>query len=138
MLTIPATGGSTDDPDVHDIPGRRKPGLAALELEEVELLGHTFATAPTSIEAACGEGPGLTIDGTAVPTSASARRDALFGLSDVHGEACGRFTFRQGQTHEVEVDTCVAFGARSVPSSALTRAPAAPAAPGPRGRRREA
>ncbi|KGN42884.1 alpha-(1-_3)-arabinofuranosyltransferase domain-containing protein [Knoellia aerolata] len=114
VVSIPPTTGRRLTLTFTHIPGPRKPGLGALELEEVELLGHTFATAPTSIDAACGEGPRLTIDGTAVPTSASARRDALFGLSDVTWRACGPVEVSDLPRHRIEVEPWEGMSARSL------------------------
>ncbi|MFW5471560.1 alpha-(1-_3)-arabinofuranosyltransferase domain-containing protein [Knoellia sp. CPCC 206435] len=114
VLSIPPTTGRTLTLTFTHIPGPRKPGLGALELEELELVGQPFAPAPPRLEAPCGEGPRLTVDGVSVPTSATASRDALFGLSDITWRACGSVEVSASPRHRVVLEPWQGMGARSV------------------------
>lgn len=114
VLSIPPTTGRTLTLTFTQVPGPRKPGLGALELEELELLGQSFATAPAGVEAPCGEGPRLTVDGVSVPTAATASRDALFGLSDVTWRACGPVGVSAAPRHRVVLEPWLGMSARSL------------------------
>jgi arabinofuranan 3-O-arabinosyltransferase len=114
VLSIPPTTGRTLTLTFTHIPGPRKPGVGALELEELELIGQPFAPGPASLEAPCGAGPKLTVDGVSVPTSATAGRDALFGLSDVTWRACGRVDVSASPRHRVVLEPWEGMAARSL------------------------
>ncbi|WP_404382447.1 alpha-(1-_3)-arabinofuranosyltransferase [Knoellia locipacati] len=114
VLSIPPTTGRTLTLTFTHVPGPRKPGLGALELEELEPLGQAFPAAPVSIEAPCGEGPALSLDGRTVPTSASARRDALLGLSDITWRACAPVDVSALPTHRFVLEPWADMSPRSL------------------------
>jgi arabinofuranan 3-O-arabinosyltransferase len=103
VLTIPATTGRKLTLTFLGVPGKSRAGIAALELEEVELIGHPFAPPPTQLQAPCGSGPSVTVDGQSVPTTVSGPRSALFGLDDFSWRSCRPVTLTDAESHRVTV-----------------------------------
>ena len=130
VLSIPPTTGRTLTLTFTPVPGRGKPGPAALELEELELLGTPFRAAPVRVEAPCGDGPRLVIDGTEVPTSASADRGALFGLSQITWRACDSVEVADLPHHRVVLEPWRGMSPRSL---VLSHTDAQPDVPQPSG-----
>lgn len=103
VLTIPPTTGRRITLTFVSVPGENRAGLGALELEEVELIGHPFALPAAELRGPCGSGPPVTVDGRSVPTTAAGSREALFGLADVTWQSCGPVTFTEADVHRVTV-----------------------------------
>lgn len=115
VVEIPPTTGTSLGLTFVRVPTTDEDALpnAALELEAVDLAGTTFRAPRGVIEASCGTGPRLVVDGTEVPTRASVSRDQLFGLGAGTWSACEPVRFDGGQQHEVEVGTWQGLTARS-------------------------
>ena len=89
LIRVPPTLARTITLTFVSVPGRGRPGLGALELEEVELVGHSFARPAVEKRGACGEGPRVTVEGRPVATRASGPREAVFGIGEFTWQACG-------------------------------------------------
>ena len=115
VVEIPPTTGTSLRLTFVRVPTTDEDALpnAALELEAVDLADTTFRAPRDVIEAACGSGPRLLVDGTLVPTRASLTRDELFGLGSGTWSACEPVQFDGGDRHEVEVGTWQGMAARS-------------------------
>lgn len=115
VVEIPPTAGSTLRLAFVRVPGAERAALsnAALELEAVDLAGVSFAAPQDRVDAPCGEGPRLVVDGREVPTRASVTRDELFGLGSGSWTACEPVVFGSGDTHQVEVGTWLGLTAGS-------------------------
>ncbi|EAP99242.1 hypothetical protein JNB_03700 [Janibacter sp. HTCC2649] len=105
VVTIPPTTGRRITLTFIHVPGNGRPGLGALELENLVIAGRDFAPPGQELAGECGSGPTLTVDGRAVPTSARGPRSALFGLGEFSWQACGTFTLTDAETHRVVLDT---------------------------------
>jgi len=115
VVQIPPTTGSTLALTFVRVPTADNDALpnAALELEALDLGGISFRAPRSAVEATCGSGPRLVVDGTEVPTRASVTRDQLFGLGRGTWSACEPVRFDAGDRHEVEVGTWQGLTARS-------------------------
>ncbi len=67
---------------------QRSVAAAGLELAELEVIGAELPRPAAETTWPCGSGPPLSIDGVAVPTSATGPRTALWGEGAVRWEAC--------------------------------------------------
>ncbi|HET7763247.1 MAG TPA: alpha-(1-_3)-arabinofuranosyltransferase family protein [Phycicoccus sp.] len=106
----------------------RTAAAAALELEEVQVLGADLPRPPRTVELPCGEGPRLVVDGRQLRTSASGPRSALWGDGALRWRACGPVTLGAGG-HELRLDAVSGWRPRTV---VLTRADSSPSnVPGP-------
>lgn len=103
VLTIPPTTGRRITLTFVAVPGKGRPGLGSLELEEVELSGRPFDPPADQFSGACGSGPRVTVDGRVVATSAKGTRAALFGLEKFTWEACEPVTLSNASTHRIEL-----------------------------------
>jgi arabinofuranan 3-O-arabinosyltransferase len=104
VLTLPSTKGRRITLSFVSVPGRGRPGLGGLELEEVEIVGSTFDLPVQELRGDCGSGPRVTMDGRAVPTSAAGPRSALFGLGEFTWQACGTVSAEGSDTTKITVD----------------------------------
>ncbi|WP_156969664.1 alpha-(1-_3)-arabinofuranosyltransferase domain-containing protein [Knoellia subterranea] len=102
VVTFPAMTGRRITVTFVNVPGPGRPGLASLELEEIELLGHPFQQ-PAAEVAACGSGPQVTVDGRTVRTSATATHEGLLGLADITWSACEPVELDSRESHRIEV-----------------------------------
>ncbi|GGB67601.1 hypothetical protein N798_14550 [Knoellia flava TL1] len=128
VVEIPPTTGTSLRLTFVRVPTTDEDALpnAALELEAVDLAGTTFRAPRDVVEAACGSGPRLVVDGTEVPTRASLTRDELFGLGSGTWRACRPVRFDGGERHEVEVGAWQGMTPRSaVLRSGTSAAPSA-------------
>lgn len=87
-VTIPATAGSVLEVELLPVPGDDAPPLAALEIEEVRIGGVDLSAPTDRVEAGCGEGPEVTVNGQTIPTRATATRDGWLGLAPVTWQGC--------------------------------------------------
>lgn len=115
VVEIPPTTGSALALTFVRVPNTDDDSLpnAALELEAVDLAGTTLRAPRDVLEAACGSGPRLVVDGTEVPTRATVTRGQLFGLGSGTWRACEPVRFGGGDRHEVEVGAWEGLTARS-------------------------
>lgn len=88
VLTLPPTTGEVLRLQFLPLPGSGAAGVAGMELEEVELPGVSIGPPPDTLDAPCGQGPPVTVNGERVPTSVQAERDGWLGLVPVRWEAC--------------------------------------------------
>lgn len=107
VVEIPPTTGSRLELAFVRVPGAERAALsnAALELEAIDLADVTFAPPEQRVDAPCGTGPRLVVDGRAVPTKASLSRDQLLGQGTGSWSACEPVSFGPGESHRVEVGT---------------------------------
>lgn len=111
VITVPPTRAREISVTFVRVPGRERPGMASLELEELELVGAPFAPPPTELRVPCGQGPVVTVDGTPVPTTVSGPRDALFGLGAFEWRACEQVTLTGASpSHRITVDPWEGLG----------------------------
>ncbi|MFW5474261.1 alpha-(1-_3)-arabinofuranosyltransferase domain-containing protein [Knoellia sp. CPCC 206450] len=115
VVEIPPTTGTSLRLTFVRVPTTDDDALpnAALELEAVDLAGTTFRAPRDAVEATCGSGPRLVVDGREVPTRASVTRDQLFGLGAGTWSACEPVRFDDRRRHAVEVGAWQGLTARS-------------------------
>ena len=104
VLRVPPTSGRRITLTFVSVPGRGRPGLGALELEEVELVGRSFEPPLSELRGPCGSGPRVTVDGRTVPTSAEGPRSALFGIGEFTWRACETVPTSRADATRVTVD----------------------------------
>ena len=129
VVQIPPTSGARLRLEFVRVPGENAASApnAALELEALDIGGFTPARPSDRVQAACGQGPTVTVDGRSVRTSASITRDQLFGVGSGSWSACGPVEFSSGDAHSVSVGTWQGFTARSaVLTRDQTKQPAVP------------
>ncbi|WP_353953651.1 alpha-(1-_3)-arabinofuranosyltransferase family protein [Knoellia sp. S7-12] len=114
LVTIPPTVGRKLTLTFISVPGRNRPGIGSLELEELEIFGRDFAPPPQELRGACGSGPDLVVDGRQVPTSADGPRSAVFGVGEFTWKACGSVDVRDAPRHRVSLEPWRGLAPRSV------------------------
>jgi len=102
-LAVRADDVSTVAVTVLPPPGRDRAAAAALELEEVGLVGSDLPHPAARVTRPCGEGPSLEVDGTPVATRLDGPRSALWGEGDLVWTACAPVALGAGPTHAVVV-----------------------------------
>lgn len=102
-LAVSGAGVRTVRVTVLPLPGRQRTAAAALEVEQVDLVGAELEPAPARITRACGDGPVVAVDGTAVRTRLDGPRSALWGEGELRWTACEPVTLRTGSAHDVVV-----------------------------------
>lgn len=105
IVTIPATAGRQLRLEIVSVPGANSSPAAALELEAVQIAGHEFTPPAEHVQAPCGQGPALVVDGKDVPTRASVKRDAIFGVGSATWTACAPVELNDTRVHRVAVSS---------------------------------
>ncbi|KRE41314.1 alpha-(1-_3)-arabinofuranosyltransferase domain-containing protein [Knoellia sp. Soil729] len=113
VLSLPPRTGRHISITFVSVPGRGRPGVGALELEELEIVGHPFAPPVDTVSSGCGEGPRVTVDGQFVPTAAEGRRDALFGIGAFTWRTCEPVRVAAASSHTLTVDSWRGLAPRS-------------------------
>ena len=102
-LDVQGDDVSTVAVTVLPLPGRQRTQAAALELAEIDIVGADLPRPPAEVTRPCGRGPGLTVDGTTVPTRLDGPRSALWGEGHLAWTACAPVLLDAGPTHDVVV-----------------------------------
>lgn len=129
VLTIPPTTGRKLTLTFVGVPGEDRPGIGALELEELQIYGHDFRRPSQELNGACGEGPELTVDGRHIPTSAKGTRSAVFGLGEFTWQACEPIEINHAPSHHVSLEPWRGVSPRSVVMAPVQARPEATSEP---------
>lgn len=113
VVTIPPTTGDELRLTFSSPPRERGEltTFAAMEITEITLDGAPFAPPKDRVEAPCGDGPDVRVDGQLVETSASVDRDALLGSGTARWTACETVRTGSGGDLVVEVEPWREFSA---------------------------